>query len=204
MNPVVSYDDFLEFMKYYNNPNIKDRLIPVVLIKPISVIHINERGVLNRIFDYFDSRTEKNIQFFLPGYAHFPTSAFAEVLPSYTPFNEDNIALRLNRLGTVYYNEKDFINFIKVLEEKDSSFKYYGDAELLFIKYESNCDYGDFDFSNIYRFSLSQLYFSNEGYRGLRRIEYFIEKVLLAIYESNDNEGLINTVTYLYNQFTER
>lgn len=70
MNPARTYEEFLEIMHYFSH-NDTSQLIPVVIIKPSTISHLNQTGDLSRLFDYFDYRSD-DIQFFLPGYCHSP------------------------------------------------------------------------------------------------------------------------------------
>ncbi len=196
MNPVISYNDFLNFMRCsLNNQN---KLIPVILIKPSTVLYLNSEYHLDHIFDYFDRRTGKDIQFFLPGYSHYPSTSFSEILPNVRPYNKKAIALRVNRLNEIYYSDNDFVSFIELLEENVPSFRYYGHTELLFIKYISSTEdnLGRLDFNKFYRFNLSQIYYSNN--HGYRDIEIILEEVLHLIREIKDEDELIKRIKSIF------
>lgn len=100
MDPVSSYNDFLKILIHYQENN--DRLIPIILIKPSTMLYLNRELLLEHIFDYFNIRTGGNVQFFLPGYAHYPDAAFGHFFAKVRPYNEDAIALRTRRLGKIY------------------------------------------------------------------------------------------------------
>lgn len=206
MNPVSSYNDFLEFLIHHQENN--DRLIPIILIKPGTLLYLNRELLLEHTFDYFDLRTGRNVQFFIPGYAHYPDAAFGHFFAEVRPYNEDAIAVRTRRLGTIYYSDKDFVEFIEKLENEYLDFKYRGDTELLFLKYSSSKTHklGKLDFSSIYRYNLTKMFYSNE-YRTLEQrhrmheIEHFLEDVILAIRTANDDKQLINTIDCIYEKF---
>lgn len=136
MNPVISYNDFLKFMQW--SPNQNNRLIPVLLIKPSTVLYLNREHMLDHLFDYYDRRSANDIQFFLPGYVHYPTTSFAEILPNWSPHNENTVAFKLSRLNNIYYSNDKFIDFVEVLERNIQDFKYYGDTVLFFIEYQAD------------------------------------------------------------------
>lgn len=204
MNPVSSYHDFMEFLQYSRDNN--DKLIPIVLIKPSAMLYLNREHFLEHIFDYFDNRSGKSIQFFLPGYAHYPGTAFPHILADVRPYNEDAIALTIRRLGKIYYSEKDFIGFIEKLESGSSKFFYRGDTELVFLKYIAGEGHnlGSFDFSKLYRYNLSKIFYSQkyhglDEYSRLHHIENFLEDVILIIREAGKNEKkLITTINSCY------
>lgn len=39
MNPVISYKDFIEFMRW--SPNNRSQLLPIVLMKPSTMLYLN-------------------------------------------------------------------------------------------------------------------------------------------------------------------
>lgn len=204
MNPVSSYDDIIEFLQYCSEKS--DKLIPVFLIKPSTMLYLNREHFLEHIFDYFDRRSGDRIQFFLPGYAHYPDLAFGNILSNVRQNNKDAIALTTRRLGEVYYSEKDFIGFIETLEKETSEFIYRGDAELLLLKYITGEKYnlGRFDFSKIYRYNLSKKFYAQRDYNSdlymqLRRIQRFLEDVIFIMHRANNETELIASISSCYN-----
>ena len=195
MNPVVSYQDFIEFMRWSSNN--QDQLLPVILMKPSTMLRLNQQHQLEHIFDYFDRRSGKGVQFFLPGYSHYPDTAFADLLPDYCPYDKNAVALNLNRLKKIYYSDDDFINFIELFENNSPGFRYYGNTELLFVKYVAgtNGELGKFDFAVFYRFNLSHMYYSNK--ESLYPIERFLEEVLHIIRSAKCDDELIASVNSL-------
>lgn len=133
----------------------------------------------------------------MPGYAHYPNIAFAELLPNVRPYNENAVALNLDRLKKIYYSDSDFVDFIELLERNSRNFRYYGNTELLFIKYiaGANGALGRFDFNNIYRFNLSRMYYLND--EKLYPIERFLEEVLQAIHSAKNDDELIASINNL-------
>lgn len=192
MNPVVSYYDFLRFMRSFANG--RDRLVPVLLIKPATVRLMNENRKLDYMLDYFDLRSRSDIQFFLPGYSHIP----GQVLLDIEPHNRRTVALNLERLHNVYYSNDDFIKFIELLEKRALGFRYYGETELIFIKYLVGIDgeRGEFDFNTIHRYNLSQLYYRNE--RGMDDVHRFLETVIHIIRSINDENRMIDEINVAY------
>lgn len=205
MNPVCSYHDFLEFLRYSSDN--RDKLIPVLLIKPSTILHLNREGMLDHHFDYFDRRSGENVQFFLPGYAHYPSLDFAEIFPNVRPYAKDAVALTTRRLGKIYYSEKAFVEFIEKIEDSSPDFIYRGDTELLFIKYLANTDYkiGSFDFCNIHSYNLSRLFYSQNideiPYNiQLSRVSHFLEDVIFEMRRGTKNDDeLISSINSRYN-----
>lgn len=204
MNPVSSYQDFMEFLQYSSEN--RDKLIPVIIIKPSVMLYINRDSLLNHIFDYFDRRTGDGIQFFLPGYAHYPNTSFEHILANVRPYNADSIALTTGRLGNIYYSDKAFVEFIDELENHLNKFMYRGDTELLFLKYITGGQYkiGNFDFSKTNRYNLSKIYYSQRyrdlsEYERLRIVEHFLEDVILAIHRADGDEKMIASIDDRYN-----
>ncbi|MBR2714680.1 MAG: hypothetical protein IKB73_00535, partial [Ruminococcus sp.] len=191
MNPVCSYNSFLEFLQYSHGNN--DKLIPIFLIKPATMIYLNERLHLDNHFNYFDRRAGRNVDFFLPGYAHYPSITFNQIFPNFN-YSKDAIALDTERLGRIYYNNADFIEFIEILERNSFNFIYRGDTELLFIKYLSNNQHakGTFDFTTIYRFNLSDLFYCSNAkhepdHIRFGRVSRFLEDVIRELQNLDNN-----------------
>lgn len=206
MNPVSSYYDFMEFLQNFRDNH--DKLIPIVLIKPSVMLYLNQNYLLRDIFRYFDRRTGDNIQFFLPGYYHYPSTAFQTILAEVRPYSEEAVAFTTRRLGTIYYNENNFIEFVEQLENGSSEFIYRGDTELIFLKYTRGEQYnlGSFDFSKINRYNLSNLFYSQkhqdlDEYARLRCIEHFLEDVIFTIRKAGNNEDqLIASINSSYDR----
>lgn len=204
MNPVCSYHDFLEFLKYSSDNN--DKLVPVFLIKPSTMLYLNCEYFLDRHFDYFDSRSGQNVQFFLPGYAHYPDIAFDQIFPNVRPYTKDAVALTTRRLGKIYYSESAFVDFVERIEHGSQNFIYRGDAELFFIKYLANNQHeiGSFDFTNIHRYNLSELFLAQSmhdvtGNERLIHITHFLEDVIFEIRNASKNENeLIDSINTRY------
>lgn len=205
MNPVSSYNDFIKFLRYSNNNH--NKLIPVFLIKPSTILYFNREHSIDQIFDYFDRRSGDNVQFFLPGYAHYPDIAFHHIWAEVPPYNDNYVALNTGRLGKIYYSNNDFIEFIETLEKESPNFMYRGNPELLFIKYIPDTPYacGRFSFSNIYRYDLSKLFYLNRTlelseYERLEQVARFLESVIIAIRRSGNNDDqLIAYINTHYN-----
>lgn len=196
MNPVVSYKDIIDFMHW--SQNNKDCFLPVILIKPETVLRLNSERRLDRIFNYFDRRSREDVQFFLPGYAHYPCSIYSQLLSTTPPYNKDTVALNLERLQSIHYSNNDFIEFIELIEKKAVGFRYYGDAELLFMKYVASKDgvLGHFDFNSFYRYNLSRLYYSRQ--ENFWYVEHFLEEVLHIIRCSNNDNEMFDIINSIY------
>lgn len=198
MNPVVSYNDFKEFLRRSN----QNQLLPVILMKPSTLLYLNREYRLGHAFDYFDRRSGKDVQFFLPGYSHYPSTAFPELLSGFRAYNENAVALKLNRIKNVYYSDDDFIDFIELLENNSPGFRYYGSTELLFIKYIAGTDgaLGEFDFTAIHRFNLSHMFYAHPDHERFYQIERFLEEVLHAMHSAQSDEELILLIERLSNE----
>lgn len=205
MNPVCSYHDFLEFLQYSSDNN--DQMVPVFLVKPSTMLYLNRDGFLERFFDYFDRRSGKSVHFFLPGYAHYPDLAFAEIFPMAQPYQSDAVALSTRRLGKIYYSDSSFVDFIEKLEESSPDFIYRGDSELLFIKYLAGHQHnnGKLDFSMIHRYNISKLFYNHclngiSDYHRLDHISHFLEDVIFEMRSCGNNDSqLIRSIDARYN-----
>lgn len=205
MNPVCSYNDFLRFLRHSHT--IQDRLIPVLLIKPIDMLYMNQESLFERAFDYLDCRSGKHLHFFIPGYAHYPDLSFTTLLSSYPPCKEDAVAITAHRLGKIYYSNNAFVDFVERIERESPYFHYYGDMELMLIRYKLNApDHsGALDFTELHRFNLSTLYFAHRSHdltarERLLYIERFIENVIM-IYQMHftNEEAFLRAIQECYN-----
>lgn len=203
MNPVISYNDFTNFLKW--NVRDKEELIPILLIRPVTIRYLNKERIIENFFDYMDARTGEDIQFFLPGYVHYPNTSFKPMLPDWSPRNEDTIAIRISRLGNIHYSNKAFTDFISILEMYSHSFVYRGDTELLFINYEPAKEYslGKIDFENIHRYNLTHLFDCNtidypDDRIRLRNVGIFLEKVIKIMNQPIDKYEIIERIDRSY------
>lgn len=199
MNPVISYRDFMQYMAWSSNNH--SQLLPVVLIKPSTLLYLNREYQLDHLFDYFDRRSGDDVQFFLPGYSHYPSTSFLQytsLLPEVKPYNQNAVALNLTRLKKIYYSENDFISFVEILEQNAPAFRYYGNTELLFIKYIPGIDraLGRFDFSNIHKYNLSQIYYDHQEH--FYPVERILEEVLHAIRSRQNDAELITRINKIF------
>lgn len=203
MNPVISYKDFTDYLKW--NVRDEEKLIPVLLIRPVTVRYLNKERIIENFFDYIDVRTGGDIQYFMPGYVHYPNTSFKPVLPNWSPRNEDTIAIRISRLGNIHYSNKAFTDFISILERSSPMFRYRGDTELLFVNYTPSEDYefGKIDFENIHRYNLTYLFdsvilnYPDDRVR-LRNVEYFLESVIEIINNTIDKNEIIEHIDRSY------
>lgn len=203
MNPVISYKDFTDYLKW----NVRDetKLIPILLIRPVTVRYLNKERIFENFFDYMDARTGKDIQFFLPGYVHYPNTSFNPMLPNWTPHDEDTIAIRISRLGNIHYSNKAFVDFLDILERSSPRFRYRGDTELLLVNYEPSEDneLGKIDFENIHRYNLTYLFdsvilnYPDDRVR-LRNVAYFLESVIEIINNPLDKNEIIEHIDRSY------
>lgn len=191
MNPITSYQEFIGYMR---NSYYVDKLIPVVLVKPSTISLLSRRFPLDCIFDYFDYRSGEDIIFFMPGYAHHPGLEFSQVFHNNRPIHENDIIIKIERLGNICYSNKDFVAFIDDLRRKNPEFEYYGSTELLFLNYIA--EVGDFDFSDIHRYDLTQIFLNNnqEWYP----VERFLEMTVDFMRRANNDRELINQINNIY------
>ena len=180
MNAVVSYSDFQEYMYYSSG---QSEIIPIILIKP-SVIQNSLRNYsLDQTFEYFHYRSGDEIIFFLPGYAQYPRFEAGEFLSRYRPYDNTAIAFSIQDRKwrrDIYYSYQAFTEFVDVLEERSNGFRYYGNTELLFVKFNrgDRKEDGDIDFNAIHRFDLTQIYLTGGSEsRGYHNVESFLERV---------------------------
>lgn len=199
MNLISSFEDFLNYLQYSGNDN--ERLIPILLIRPSTIIHTNNVHSLDPVLDYYDVRTGA-VQFYLPGYKQFPGMTLRHLLTSFRYRRIPPKAFNIQRLGNVGYSSQDFTDFVEVLEREIPGYHYYGDTELIFARYipgNSNCP-GQLDYSNYRCYNLSTI-FLNNGYRGLG---HFLEQTLKEYKQRpNDNDMLVATDRF-YRAMTRR
>lgn len=209
MNPVRSYHDFQEFMNYWN---YNGKPIPVLLIKPNVLLSLrHDYSSIDELFDYFNHRTGEGIVFFLPGYSHYPVTSFAEIFPSPIMRPDKEFAMtyydyRTQQAHHVYYNNRDFVDFINIIEHGAPEFRYYGDTELLlsgFIPGSAN-QFGNLDFSTLpdHRYNLSELYRSHgiNGHYDIFTVERFLEEVRCQIEEYCSEDEFYKAVDKLYSR----
>lgn len=203
MNPVISYKDFTDYLKW--NVRDEEKLIPILLIRPVTVRYLNKERIIENFFDYMDARTGKDIQFFLPGYVHYPNTSFKPILPDWSPRNEDTIAIRISRLGNIHYSNKAFVDFLDVIERSSHRFRYSGDTELLLVDYKpsENEALGKIDFDNIHRYNLTHLFDSvtlnyHDDRVRLRYVEYFLESVRETLNKTIDKNEIIEYIDRSY------
>ena len=205
MNPVRSYRDFQEFMTYWD---YNGKPIPVLLIKPDVLLSLRHDYHMDDLFDYFNHRTGKGIVFFLPGYSHYPVTSFAEIFPSYGGRNDEEIALtyrdyRTGQAHNVYYNNRDFVDFINTIEEGAPEFTYYGDTELLLPTFFPGEQYqrGNLDFSTLshHRYNLSKLFFRHgDTHFALHVGQQFLERVMHQLRRECTIEELYENIDNAY------
>ena len=208
MNPVRSYRDFQQFMSYWNYDG---KPIPIVLIKPTVLLYLQRNHNIGEIFDYFNHRTGKSIVFFLPGYAHYPVSSFNEIFSSSTRNPDVDFAFsykdyRTNQVHRVYYNEKDFTNFLSIIERKTEQFRYDGNTELLFATFVPDIcgGMGELDFKSLqhHRYNLTEMYIhglhTDDHTFALRRIERFLENVRHELERNQTPDEFYSEVDRLY------
>ena len=182
MNVIKSYKEFLEFLRH-SNIN-KECIIPIVLIKPSTVLLLNRDHRLDHLFDYYDERTGR-LKFFLPGYNHNPQKPWLSIyllMDSICQHKNRDNAIRIHRLGDIQYDNHAFTSFVDVLEHKIPDYHYYGDTELLFIKFipSDNTITGDFDFQSYHVYNISAL-FHLHGYHSVERfIQIILKKTLFS------------------------
>ena len=208
MNPIRTYRDFQQFMSYWNYDG---KPIPVMLIKPAVLLHLQREYNIGEILDYYNHRTGNSIVFFLPGYSHYPVSSFNEVFSPYTRNPDADYAFsyrdyHTNQVHRVYYNEKDFVDFLSIIESQTERFWYYGDTELLFATFvpDSCGGLGELDFKSLqhHRYNLTELYLnglSTDNHTfALRRIERFLEMVRHELERDQTPDEFYNKVDRLY------
>lgn len=191
MNPITSYQEFIVYMKHSYHV---DKLIPVVLVKPSTISLLSRRFPLDCIFDYYDHLTGEDVIFFMPGYAHHPGLAFRQVFHNNRPVHENDIIIRIERLGNICYSNQDFVAFIDDLRREIPDFKYYGSTELLLLKYVA--EVGDFDFSDIHRYDLTQIFLKSNG--EWHPVENFLEMTVNFMRKANNDTELINRINNIY------
>lgn len=203
MNPISSYDELLLHIK--KSKNKKDIFLPIILIKPVKIEMLNKNNQIDYIFDYFDYRAGEDVQFFMPGYLHCFCEKLKPYISDQEPFSYKATAINISRLGNIYFNNKDFIDFIHEIEKQTRKFIYFGATELLLLKiaYASDNKFSHIDYSKIYRYSLSSVFKGNNSIEEdeitkMSRVEYFLEMVIRVLKEAKNEETAINSIDLYY------
>ncbi len=201
MHAVISYADFQNYMNY--NRGLGE-IIPVFLIKPSVILASRHNYPIHSVFEYFHHRTGDEIIFFLPGYAQFPRLEIGRLLSPYSPYDDNAFAFSYHYDGRdekVYYDQQAFNDFIDLLELRSNRFRYYGNTELLFVRYIQGEGHslGDIDFNSMHRYDLSQLFFSsNNEHRGYRNVDRFLEHVLHEYRNFETEDKFIQNIDRIY------
>lgn len=194
MNPIRSYEDFLDYMRYSGKNT--ECIVPVVLIRPGTVMRMNERRNMDDFFDYFDERSG-NVTFFLPGYSYTPGTGIAQFIRKITRGSGLKSIFKIRRLGDIDASNHDFVKFINTLETQNPRFHYQGNTELLLLRYIPGDDYeqGLFDFRHLHRYDLTMI-MRRQGRSGLMR---FLEYLLREYRRFPGGIGVIDSADLYYN-----
>ena len=197
MNPVISYENFLDYMHMIEK---NDVIIPIILINPSNLFMWNDIIKIDKVLEYFHNRSGKEVTFFLPGYAHYPRFEFNSLFSSFTPDGDKASAFQFNNGYEFYYSHKAFTDFVDILESRDENYRYRGHTELLFAKYLHN----EIDFNTIKCFDLTELFNSKKTERyGITTISTFLEDVLhefrFFLGENKNINDLCDIVQKYYN-----
>lgn len=193
MRPVSSFESFLENLR--DSENNTKQLVPIVLIRPCTIIHTRNTQSLDAVFDYFDVRTGK-IQFYMPGYMQSQEISLRRLLSTLRRNRMRTNAFNIQRLGNIGYSNQDFTAFVESLEREIPGYHYYGDTELLLIQYVPGKDdaLGHLNYS-IYRHYNLSILFMDGGYRGL---SVFLEQTLHLYKECPTESELLANIDHLY------
>lgn len=197
MNPVLSYSDFQEYMRY---ADVRGQIIPIILIKPSVILDNIRTHRLDLDFEYFHNRTGDRVTFFLPGYAHYPRLECGELLSKYRPWDKNAIAFTINDRD-IYYSNKAFVDFVGILEQRSNAFHYYGNTELLLVRFNCGEEYriGDIDFRAIHRFDLTQLFLAGGSEdRGYHIVNTFLENVYHELIRFSDEDIFFSRIQLYY------
>lgn len=169
----------------------KQSIIPIILIKPSTILLFEDSLSLRHIFNYFDRRSGKGLFFYLPGYIHYPQST---IEPLFVPSNA-TVALSLERIGNVYYSNDSFIGFLERLESLIPNYHYYGDTELILAEYEQESE--QLCFENYKRINLSDIFLKyNNTYRGYHEVENLLERILHDIVKNFTIEEISEHINF--------
>lgn len=195
---IRSYEDFLDYMRFSGKN--ASCIIPVVLIRPGTVMRMNERNGMDDFFDYFDARTG-DITFFLPGYSYTPGTKLSHLFDKIVSGQRRRPAFSIQRLGEVEASNQDFVSFINTLENRCPSYRYYGNTELLLFRYIPGSGYerGEFDFRGLRRYNLTEVY-RRRGRPGLMR---FLETLLHDYRDFSEDFSFSEAADLLYNDIVQ-
>lgn len=199
MRLVSSFEDFLNNLQ--DSGNDIERFIPIVLIRPSTIIHTRDVHSLDPVLDYYDVRTGV-VQFYLPGYVQIPGMTLRNLFQSVRCSRYRPRAFNIQRLGNVGYSNQSFSDFVEVLEREIPGYHYNGDTELIFARYipgNGNCP-GQLDYSNYRCYNLSTIFFNN----GYRELGHFLEQTLKEYKQRPNDNDMLAAIDRFYRPMTRR
>lgn len=180
MNPIFSLDDLKHHYLYHNQ-----HWYYVLLVNALDPTQAGKK-VLECV-DYFDMDSGKSCDFFIPGFVNGDRGVLTEkefesikrYIGHSIVFDSHNlINIYIERIGTIPFYPKLFLNFYKALEEEvryKSKWKYSGRCELLMFSVN---EFGKVNPDDFYNYDLDDIVLNN------RTVSEFIRK-LITLAESN-------------------
>ena len=202
MFAVSTYQGILE---YLNRKDNRPHWVPILLIRPDTILRLlRERASLANTFSYYDYRTGPR-HFFLPGYI----SQYNSIEALHNNQQESCFlpAFSMTRLNQISYSDRAFVGFINDLEARMPSFRYIGDAELLFLFYDpdGNHGFGDFDFDmHKYSYDDLRLNLSDFNDQSWREFNRFIEWTISKLKQDDENIKTIFQIQDKYRMLCPR
>ena len=169
MMPISNYKELIQTLNWDDKKRNNERWYIFLVMNPRNQTNAGIDIIKN--FSYLDVRTG-NVTFFLPGFSNM-----AEGVVPYQSNNGHRVIYEDETFGTLYFDERGFLETISWLEQgSGKSYRYSEDLDLVIVKYHPKFTvrYAEelyeqnFDLQNMIVYNLDRL--KHEGINTLRMI----------------------------------
>ena len=169
MMPISNYKELIQTLNWDEEKRNNERWYIFLVMNPRNQTNAGIDIIKN--FSYLDVRTG-NVTFFIPGFSNM-----AEGVVPYQSNNGHRILYEDETFGTLYFDERGFLETISWLEQgSEHAYRYSEDLDLVIVKYYPRCTekYANelyeqnFDLQNMIVYNLDRLKY--EGINTLRMI----------------------------------
>ena len=169
MMPISNYKELIQTLNWDEEKRNNERWYIFLVMNPRNQTNAGIDIIKN--FSYLDVRTG-NVTFFIPGFSNM-----AEGVVPYQSNNGHRIIYEDETFGTLYFDERGFLETISWLEQgSEYAYRYSEDLDLVIVKYYPRCTEGyanelyeqNFDLQNMIVYNLDRLKY--EGINTLRVI----------------------------------
>lgn len=202
MMPISNYKELIQTLNWDDEKRNNERWYIFLVMNPQNQTKAGIDIIKN--FSYLDVRTG-NVTFFLPGFSNM-----AEGVVPYQSNNGHRIIYEDETFGTLYFDERGFLETISWLEQGSGhSYRYSEDLDLVIVKYHPKFTgryaeelYGqNFDLQNMIVYNLDRL--KHEGINALRMITECMKVVSDSETERDVKQRLENFI-FDRSEFSER